>query len=135
MLTRIYCEKFGETVPGKTIRFEKGLNIVLGADGNTNSIGKSTALLIIDFCFGGNTYPKQDDVIANVGHHIIYFTFRFNGQDYEMTRTNTQWSAKVDGLKEGVNSFIVIPEAGEPRQISIEFYGLGAGSIDDEFDI
>ena len=38
MLTRIYCEKFGETVPGKTIRFEKGLNIVLGADGNTNSI-------------------------------------------------------------------------------------------------
>lgn len=60
---------------------------------------------------------------------------RFNGQDYEMTRTNTQWSAKVDGLKEGVNSFVVIPEAGEPRQISIEFYGLGAGSIEDEFDI
>ena len=48
MLTRIYCEKFGQTVPRKTIRFEKGLNIVLGADGNTNSIGKSTALLIID---------------------------------------------------------------------------------------
>ena len=60
---------------------------------------------------------------------------RFNGVDYEMKRTNTQWSAKIEGLKEGVNNFIIIPEAGEPRQVSIEFYGLGAGSIDDEFDL
>ena len=100
MLTRIYCEKFGETVPGKTIRFERGLNIVLGADGNTNSIGKSTALLIIDFCFGGNTYPKQDDVIANVGHHIIYFTFRFDGQDYHFARgtekPDSYWECDAD---------------------------------------
>jgi len=86
MLTRIYCEKFGDTVPEKTIRFEEGLNIVLGIDGDTNSIGKSTALLIVDFCFGGNTYPKQKDVIDNVGHHIIYFSFRFDGCDYHFAR-------------------------------------------------
>lgn len=86
MLTRIYCEKFGITIPEKTILFKKGLNIVLGVDGDTNSIGKSTALLIIDFCFGGNTYPKQEDVIANVGHHVIYFTFRFDGTDYTFGR-------------------------------------------------
>lgn len=60
---------------------------------------------------------------------------RFNGMDYEMKRTNTQWSAKIEGLKEGANNFIIIPEDGEPRQVSIEFYGLGAGNIDDEFDL
>lgn len=86
MLTRIYCEKFGEVVPKKTIRFTKGLNIVLGIEGDTNSIGKSTALLIIDFCFGGSTYSRQEDVIANIGHHIVYFTFRFHERDYHFAR-------------------------------------------------
>ena len=60
---------------------------------------------------------------------------RFGGKDYEMTRKNTQWAAKVDGLKEGINNFIIIPETGEPCEISIEFYGLGAGNIEDEFDL
>lgn len=60
---------------------------------------------------------------------------RYNGKDYEMKRKNTQWSTKVEGVKEGINNFVIIPEAGEPRSISIEFFGLGAGSIDDEFDL
>lgn len=60
---------------------------------------------------------------------------RFNNIDYELKRNHTQWSVKVEGVKEGKNTFVVIPEAGEPKQIEIEFYGLGAGNIDDEFDL
>lgn len=60
---------------------------------------------------------------------------RFNGKDYEMTRKSTQWSVKVEGVVEGINNFVIIPEAGEPQNISIEFFGFAAGSIDDEFDI
>lgn len=59
----------------------------------------------------------------------------FNGVKYEMKRKNTQWSAKIDGVTEGINNFVIIPDAGEPQNISIEFYGFGAGSIDDEFDL
>ena len=60
---------------------------------------------------------------------------RFNGIDYEMSRINTQWSAKVEGLKEGINNFVIIPEDGDPQNIAIEFFGFGAGNIDDEFDL
>lgn len=59
----------------------------------------------------------------------------FNGVEYEMKRKNTQWTAKIDGVSEGINNFIIIPEVGEPQNISIEFFGFGAGSIDDEFDL
>lgn len=60
---------------------------------------------------------------------------RFNGNEYEMSRINTQWSAKVEGLKEGINNFVIIPEDGDPQNIAIEFFGFGAGNIDDEFDL
>ena len=52
-----------------------------------------------------------------------------------MSRVNTQWSAKVDGLKEGINDFVIIPEDGDPQNIAIEFFGFGACNIDDEFDL
>lgn len=60
---------------------------------------------------------------------------QYHGKTLEMTRTHTQWSVKVDGVVEGINNFVIIPEAGEPQQVSIEFYGFRAGSIDDEFDL
>lgn len=42
----------------KVITFHKGLNVVLGDNKGTNSIGKSTLLMVIDFIFGGiPTYP------------------------------------------------------------------------------
>lgn len=64
------------------IRFHTGLNTVLGTESGTNSIGKSTMLMIIDFVFGGDDYVKKlDDVQRNVGPHKIYFTFRF-GEKY-----------------------------------------------------
>ena len=59
----------------------------------------------------------------------------FKGNKYEMKRKNTQWSVKVDGVIEGINKFVIIPEAGKPQDLSIDFYGFGAGNIDDEFDL
>lgn len=60
MLIEIYCDKFknggkdGELRP--SIRFHKGLNAVIGDNDRSNSIGKSTFLMIIDFVFGGDDY-------------------------------------------------------------------------------
>lgn len=60
MLIEIQCDKFkvggknGET--REPIHFHKGLNAIVGDDDRSNSIGKSTLLMIIDFVFGGEDY-------------------------------------------------------------------------------
>lgn len=70
MLKRIICDKF-KTQPED---FRAGLNVVLGSSDGSNAIGKSTFLLILDFVFGGDDYPKSaKDVIAHVDHHTINF--------------------------------------------------------------
>lgn len=76
MLIQIYCEKFLQ----KRINFTKGLNVILGGAKANNSIGKSTLLLIIDYCFGGDVYCKREgnDILKNIGNHMIYFTFKFD---------------------------------------------------------
>lgn len=65
MLYEIECEKFakkvkGQLVPRGRIQLREGLNTVLGDKAAQNSIGKSTFLLVVDFCFGGDDYinPK-----------------------------------------------------------------------------
>ena len=74
MLSKISCEKFYI----KEINFHSGLNVVLGDDNGSNSIGKSTFLMVIDFVFGGKDYVlKSTDVQRNVGNHIILFEFQF----------------------------------------------------------
>ena len=60
MLKEIKCsefESYGEK--RNPIVFHPGLNTVLGGQAAENSIGKSTFLLIIDYCFGGETYSKD----------------------------------------------------------------------------
>lgn len=56
MLKRIRCNKFNK----KEIVFHEGLNAVIGDELASNSIGKSTLLMIIDFVFGGNEYIKTN---------------------------------------------------------------------------
>lgn len=89
MLKEIGCDQFIEN--GKVrgpIVFNKGLNVVLGGHSGTNSIGKSTSLMIIDFVFGGDDYVKKDhDVQKNVGQHVINFVFEFDGKDYYFSRS------------------------------------------------
>ncbi len=87
MLKKIKCEKFSNHIFNKTIYFQKGLNCVVGANDALNSIGKSSLLLIIDFCFGGNTYcAKDSDIRQNIGDHFILFTFEFDDIEYHFCR-------------------------------------------------
>ena len=89
MLVEIYCDKFmdeGQVRP--PIEFKKGLNTILGASRASNSIGKSTFLMIIDFVFGGKDYVTlNNDVERNVGIHEIKFTFQFGDQKYYFSRS------------------------------------------------
>lgn len=80
MLYEIWSDKFriggkdGEIRP--PIRFHVGLNSVLGTQTRSNSIGKSTFLLVIDYVFGGSDYLDSDAHVF-VGEHEVFFTFRF----------------------------------------------------------
>ncbi len=82
MLLEIRCDKFKQ----ESIVFHEGLNVVLGDEKASNSIGKSDMLFVIDFVYGGNDYPSED-VIENVGHHEIQFCFEFDGKLYHFVRS------------------------------------------------
>lgn len=93
MLKEIYCDLLKtNSRPSGIIPFHNGLNVILGSKVGTTSIGKSTALLIIDFVFGGDTYAKSD-AVRELGNHTIYFTFTFNGVDYHFARTTDSSAA------------------------------------------
>lgn len=68
MTSPVFKEKGKERPP---IRFKRGLNVVLGKEDGENSIGKSSAMLAIDFVFGGNTYLASDGV-KHIGDHTIF---------------------------------------------------------------
>ena len=75
MLKEIKSEQFIEN----PIKFSNGLNAVLGDDISTNSIGKSTLLMIIDFVFGGKSFITNDSgVIQKLGHQNFLFKFEFD---------------------------------------------------------
>lgn len=75
------------------ITFHKGFNVILGEENGHNSIGKSSALLAIDFVFGGNAYLKSDGV-EQIGHHPIYSCFQFGTREYRFMR-DTRSSKQV----------------------------------------
>lgn len=88
MLTEIRCEKFlDEGVVRPPVKFGPSLNVVLGSSDGSNSIGKSTFLLIVDFAFGGNAYAESKITLENVGPHRINFAFCFNGVTYRFSRS------------------------------------------------
>ncbi len=90
MLKSISCDKFIELGQSRgPIEFHDGLNTILGTSNGTNSIGKSTLLMIIDFVFGGKDYytKKTKDVIENVGNHTINFEFLFDNESYYFSRS------------------------------------------------
>lgn len=74
MLCEIRCEKFRKG----PVRFHPGLNVVLGDEKATNSIGKSTMLMIVDFAFGGDGLIRfNKDIVVELGHHDYLFVFEF----------------------------------------------------------
>lgn len=83
MLREIRCEKFRTGV----VTFHPGLNVVLGDENATNSIGKSTLLMLVDFVFGGSTLLEwNQDVVAELGHHHYDFAFEFDGEVHRFRR-------------------------------------------------
>ena len=96
MTSPAFKEKGKERPP---IRFKEGLNVVLGKEDGENSIGKSSAMLAIDFVFGGNTYLSSDGV-KHIGDHTIFFTFEFDGKPYRFAR-NTSAPDNIHVCSEG----------------------------------
>lgn len=90
MLYEFECVKFakkvnGQLVPRGRIQLREDLNTVLGDKAVQNSIGKSTFLLVVDFCFGGDDYinPKICKVKEKLHLHTINFAFKFGNRiDY-----------------------------------------------------
>lgn len=75
MLIYIECEWFTQ----KRITFKEKLNIVVGDRANSNSIGKSTLLKVIDFIYGGDTLITHGkDVHETLGHHSYTFMLRLD---------------------------------------------------------
>lgn len=90
MLKRIRCDKFRE----KEIIFHPGLNAVIGDEIASNSIGKSTLLMIIDFVFGGSEYIKTNsDAIEQLGPHEFLFDSQKEYSFFSLTTYSNQ-SAK-----------------------------------------
>ncbi|AEY65746.1 DUF2326 domain-containing protein [Clostridium sp. BNL1100] len=90
MLKKIYCEKFLQ----KEVEFHSGLNAVVGDDVASNSIGKSTMLMIIDFVFGGEDYIKKNhDTVDQLGHHEFRFIFEFLGKEYFFIRSTSEYKS------------------------------------------
>lgn len=88
MLKIIRCNKFTQ----KEIIFHKGLNAVVGDEIASNSIGKTTLLMIIDFVFGGNDYiTKNSDTVENLGHHEFQFTFEFDKTEFYFSRKTDEY--------------------------------------------
>lgn len=83
MLIEIRSDKFRQRV----IKFQAGLNVVLGDDNATNSIGKSSLLMVLDFALGGESLPEHNkDIVVELGHHDYFMTFLFNGVTYRFSR-------------------------------------------------
>lgn len=84
MLKSVSCEKFKV----KTITFHPGLNIVVGGKRGTNSIGKTTLLLILDFIYGGSDYITiATDAQKHLKNHEFRFVLEFEGKPYYFSRS------------------------------------------------
>jgi len=104
MLIELECSLFGSCqdekfTPYGKIKFHKGLNTILGTKNGDNSIGKSTFLMVIDFCFGGEDYANIKNkgcVIPYVGTHTINFAFEFDGKiEYYSRATDAAFHVNV----------------------------------------
>lgn len=93
MLVEIMCDEFKDHgKPRGRIPLRAGLNTVMGSASGSNSIGKSTFLMIIDFVFGGDDYvEKLTDVQTEVGEHRICFTFKFADGLHHFYRSNVDY--------------------------------------------
>ncbi|WP_323111656.1 DUF2326 domain-containing protein [Klebsiella variicola] len=87
MLTKIICSLLNRG----EISFHAGLNVILGDDDAKNSIGKSSALMIIDFAMVGTSLLEDKaGIIKSMGHHAYIFEFDFNGVKSFFSRSTNE---------------------------------------------
>lgn len=123
MLKFIECEKFIEKgLPRGRIEFFPGLNICLGEDNAENSIGKSTFLFAVDFCFGGNSYCSQKGLLEEVGNHKIDFCLEFDNEPYYFSRS-TENPKEIAVCDENFNITKKISDV-DFKQFLLEKYNL-----------
>lgn len=83
MLVEIHCDKFAET----PIALRPGLNAVVGDSVASNSIGKSTFLMAIDYLLAGDTFLEHNsDVVDELGHHKYFAKFHFGSAIHTFCR-------------------------------------------------
>jgi hypothetical protein len=124
MLKEIKCDQFIEPI----IEFNNGLNSVLGDDISTNSIGKSTLLMIIDFVFGGNTFiNKNSGSIEHLGDLTFKFKFKFGNVNSHYLRQ----TANPDVISLCDNNYNPLNEITlkEYTSILLENYGIKYSNI------
>lgn len=134
MLYEIECEKFakkvnGQLVPRGRIQLREGLNTVLGDKAAQNSIGKSTFLLIVDFCFGGDDYinPKICKAKEKLHSHTINFAFKFGNRiDYFCRSTKTPSEI---GICDSDYKVLRTQTLKEFKDYLLEAYGITTPSI------
>ena len=121
MLKEIQCPLFNH----EKISFHHGLNIILGDDDAKNSIGKSTALMVIDFAQGGNSFLDDEaGAIRALGHHHYNFSFVFADQPYFFSRS-TDASEVVHVCDKDYARLRELPVEDYRRTLK-EFYGLAS---------
>lgn len=87
MLIEIRSDKFRTGI----VSFHPSLNAILGDGNATNSIGKSTMLMVVDFAFGGkDLLEHNDDIINELGHHEYFITFQFGAEVQRFCRDTSQ---------------------------------------------
>ena len=134
MLYEIECEKFakkvnGQLVPRGRIQLREGLNTVLGDKAAQNSIGKSTFLLVVDFCFGGDDYinPKICKAKEKLHSHTINFAFKFGNRiDYFCRSTKTPSEI---GICDSDYKVLRTQTLKEFKDYLLEAYGITTPSI------
>lgn len=134
MLYEIECDKFakkvnGQLVPRGRIQLREGLNTVLGDKAAQNSIGKSTFLLVVDFCFGGDDYinPKICKAKEKLHSHTINFAFKFGNKiDYFCRRTKTPSEIGICDSEYKVQRIQTLKEF---KDYLLEAYGITTPSI------
>ncbi len=93
------------------VSFHHGLNVVLGDEKATNSIGKSSLLMILDFIYGGETYLSHNqDTINELGHHEFKFKMQV-GEVVKAFRRSTNSPESIRGCDLEYNPIQIIPLA------------------------
>ena len=122
MLKTIQCDQFiekGRVRP--PITFKRGLNTILGDEVATNSIGKSTFLMILDFVYGGDDYIRRSiDVHHHIGPHTINFAFEFEDGLHYFSRA-TDDPNTINICDESYQSIKAIPKDRYTKLLSAKF--------------